>query len=222
MSITVDVDDPDVLVEVVVPNVVVEVAGVPGPPGPPGPPGQPGGATLVDAKGDLLVGTANDTLARLAVGANTYVLTADSATATGMKWAAPTGGGGGAPTGPAGGDLTGTYPNPGIAAGVIVDADIHASAAIAQSKVSGLSTSLAALIPKSLVTAKGDLVVATGSATPARLGVGPDANVLTADAASAGGVKWAPMTLNANVVQVANFADVVNPLPSGTLVILTP
>ena len=45
---------------------------------------------LVDAKGDLLVGTAADTAGRLAVGANTYLLTADSAEATGMKWAAPT------------------------------------------------------------------------------------------------------------------------------------
>lgn len=42
----------------------------------------------VDAKGDLLVGTAADTVGRLAVGTNDYVLTADSAQATGMKWAA--------------------------------------------------------------------------------------------------------------------------------------
>ena len=46
--------------------------------------------TIVDAKGDLLVATANDTIGRLAVGANTYVLTADSTQATGVKWAAAT------------------------------------------------------------------------------------------------------------------------------------
>jgi hypothetical protein len=44
--------------------------------------------TLVDAKGDLLVGSANDTPTRLAVGANDQVLTADSTQAGGMKWAA--------------------------------------------------------------------------------------------------------------------------------------
>jgi hypothetical protein len=47
---------------------------------------------IVDAKGDLIAATANDTPARLAVGANGTVLTADSAEATGLKWAAPASG----------------------------------------------------------------------------------------------------------------------------------
>jgi len=45
--------------------------------------------TIVDAKGDLIVATGNDSPNRLAVGANNLVLTADSAQATGVKWAAP-------------------------------------------------------------------------------------------------------------------------------------
>jgi len=43
--------------------------------------------TIFDAKADLLTATANDTPAILAVGANDTVLTADSAQATGLKWA---------------------------------------------------------------------------------------------------------------------------------------
>ncbi len=50
-------------------------------------------ATLLDAKGDLIVASAADTAARLAVGVtNGHVLTVDSAEATGMKWAAAAGG----------------------------------------------------------------------------------------------------------------------------------
>jgi len=51
---------------------------------------------LADAKGDLLVGSAADAFARLPVGADALVLTADSAEPTGIKWAAG-GGGGGSP-----------------------------------------------------------------------------------------------------------------------------
>lgn len=44
---------------------------------------------ILDAKGDLISATAADTPARLAVGSNGQVLTADSTTATGLKWATP-------------------------------------------------------------------------------------------------------------------------------------
>ena len=46
-------------------------------------------ASLVDFKGDLITGTADDTVARLGVGTNGQVLTANSATATGLQWQTP-------------------------------------------------------------------------------------------------------------------------------------
>ena len=46
------------------------------------------------AKGDLVAGSATNDAAVLGVGANNTVLTADSAEATGLKWATPAAGGG--------------------------------------------------------------------------------------------------------------------------------
>jgi hypothetical protein len=47
-------------------------------------------ASIVDAKGDLIVGSAADTVLRKAVGTNNQVLAADSAETTGVKWTAAT------------------------------------------------------------------------------------------------------------------------------------
>jgi uncharacterized protein YaiE (UPF0345 family) len=46
-------------------------------------------ATSFNAKGDLLSASANDTLSVLSVGSNGRVLTANSATATGLEWVTP-------------------------------------------------------------------------------------------------------------------------------------
>jgi len=47
--------------------------------------------SIVDAKGDLIVATAADSVSRLAVGTNGQVLKADSTTATGLAWGADAG-----------------------------------------------------------------------------------------------------------------------------------
>jgi hypothetical protein len=46
-------------------------------------------------------------------------------------------------------------------------------------------------IAKSLLTTKGDIIAATASATPARLGAGTNGQVLTVDSTQTPGLKWA-------------------------------
>lgn len=94
--------------------------------------------TLLTTKGDIIGATAASTPARLGVGSNGQVLTAQSGQATGLQWATPSD------------DIT-----------------------------------------KATLTTKGDVIAATAASTPARVGVGTDGQVLTADAASVAGVKWA-------------------------------
>ena len=155
---------------------------------------------LVTSKGDTLVAAGSKSLERLAVGADNEVLTADSAQSGGVKWAAN---GGGAPTdadylvGTANGGLSaeivvGTSPGGelgGSWASPTVDGTHSGSAHHAESHAHSSHTGTDVVEDK--VTTKGDLVVATAADTLARLGVGANDQVLTADSAQSTGMKWA-------------------------------
>lgn len=58
-----------------------------------------------------------------------------------------------------------------------------------------VQTEVGLLVPKSLMTTKGDILAATASATPARLGVGADGTFLKADSSQVTGLIWATPTV---------------------------
>ena len=70
-----------------------------------------------------------------------------------------------------------------------------------------ISTTVANILQKSVLTTKGDIYVATGASTPVRLGVGTNDQVLTADSVQASGVKWAAASGGANTA-LSNLASV--------------
>lgn len=94
--------------------------------------------STISAKGDLVVGTAANTVDRLAVGINGYVLTADSSATTGLAWQA---------TVVADGSVTeakiasGAVTSAKILDGTIVNADISSSAAIEIGKIADVTIS---------------------------------------------------------------------------------
>jgi len=59
-------------------------------------------------------------------------------------------------------------------------------------------------IQPTLLTTKGDIIVATGNATLVRQGVGSDGQVLTADSTQADGIKWATPATGGKVLQVVS------------------
>lgn len=132
----------------------------------------------------------------------------------GTSWKAlGTAGSGGPPSGAAGGDLTGTYPSPQIAAGVIIDADVNASAAIAQSKIANLTTDLAARVPTTRQVIAGAGLAGGGAlSADATLNVGAGSGITVAADTIA---------VDTSVVQVRSEKGMANgyaPLDAGNLI----
>lgn len=155
---------------------------------------------LADAKGDVVVATAADTWARVAVGANDTALVADSAQTAGVKWAAVLL----QALADAKGDLivaTGADTFVRIAVGSnnqVLTAD--------SAQASGLkwATPSTETLPVTIIDAKGDLIAGTAADTAARIAVGSNGQVLVADSAQTTGVKWADAT---DRVSVAGFSE---------------
>lgn len=92
-------------------------------------------------------------------------------------------------------DVIGVYP---------VDAFIEITTAFNSSLLYAsevVETSTDGAIQKSIVTAKGDILVAVASDTVERLGIGADGDVLTADQTRSTGVKWAPVPDDVDTIQ---------------------
>ena len=160
-------------------------------------------------KGDLISATAASAPSALPVGTDGQVLTAASGELTGLQWTSITK----TTVGLANVDNTSDLNKPiSTATQSALDAKVAANAPISGStktKISydskglvtsgsdaavadivGLQTQLDSKVNLSIAAAKGDLFVATGSSTLARLPVGTDGQVLAADSAQVSGVTW--------------------------------
>lgn len=131
-------------------------------------------------KGDLLVENGAPALARLAVGADLQVLTADSGQALGVKWANAAG-----------------FANPMITSGDLIAAGAAGVAQRLAIGTNGFVLTVVAGAPAWVaaftnpMSAKGDLIAGGSAGAATRLPVGTNGQTLVADSAQTLGVRWA-------------------------------
>jgi hypothetical protein len=127
-------------------------------------------AASFDAKGDLLVGTGLDAFSPLTVAStNGYILSVNSATATGLQWIANDQG-----------DITAVSAGTGI------------TVTSSTGPIPTVSLDTTAVIQPTIFAAKGDILAASANDTPAILTVAStDGYVLTVSSATATGLAWA-------------------------------
>lgn len=144
---------------------------------------------LVDAKGDIISATADNTPVRLPVGTNNQYLMANSATSTGLEWDTITSADIGAvPT-----TRTISTTN-GLQGGGDLSADRTFSpvyGTVVNTVAQGNDTRIVNAIQSTIVDVKGDIIAASAADTVVRVPVGTDNQVLTADSTQAAGVRWA-------------------------------
>jgi hypothetical protein len=165
--------------------------------------------SLWNNEGDLAVGTGDDTAARLEIGLDNQVLTADSASPLfGMKWASlpvVTGDVATDSIWDAKGDLAAsTGPDASDRLAIGANAQVLT---VDSAEATGMKWSTPGTVTNDLVwDAKGDLVGGTGSNTATRLTIGTNNSVLTADSTEATGMKWSEPSGKMNIVDESTAA----------------